>query len=265
MPSIPVCMAPDPNTRVPKYRPPPGACDAHCHIFGPGDRYPYAADRSYTPPDAPLERFVELQKTLGLSRAVLVNASCHGVGQHRDFGCDRTERRPLSRCRERRRELHRSRLHEATRRRYPRHPLQLRAAFGRHARHGRVQGAGRARGCVRLARRAALRCQGSARVRFDAAHAARAVHHRSHGSCADEGRPRPGAVQDTAERRAHGELLGQDLRRRAHLVARAAVHGRRAVRAGDPRGRRRIVRSGARTGRTRTSRSTCRTTAISST
>jgi predicted TIM-barrel fold metal-dependent hydrolase len=72
-------MAPDPNTRVPKYRPPPNACDAHCHIFGPGDKYPYAPDRSYTPPDAPLERFVELQKTLGLSRAVLVNASCHGV------------------------------------------------------------------------------------------------------------------------------------------------------------------------------------------
>jgi predicted TIM-barrel fold metal-dependent hydrolase len=72
-------MAPDPSTRVPKYRAPPNACDAHCHIFGPGDKYPYAPDRSYTPPDAPLERFVELQKTLGLTRAVLVNASCHGV------------------------------------------------------------------------------------------------------------------------------------------------------------------------------------------
>jgi predicted TIM-barrel fold metal-dependent hydrolase len=72
-------MAPDPDTRVPKYRAPPNACDAHCHIFGPGNKYPYAPDRSYTPPDAPLERFVELQKTLGLSRAVLVNASCHGV------------------------------------------------------------------------------------------------------------------------------------------------------------------------------------------
>ena len=35
MPSIPVCMAPDPNTRTPKYKPPPGACDAHCHVFGP--------------------------------------------------------------------------------------------------------------------------------------------------------------------------------------------------------------------------------------
>ena len=71
-------MPPDPNTKVPAYQPPPGACDAHCHIFGPGNVYPYAADRSYTPPDAPLARFKELQKTLGLERAVLVNASCHG-------------------------------------------------------------------------------------------------------------------------------------------------------------------------------------------
>jgi predicted TIM-barrel fold metal-dependent hydrolase len=72
-------MAPDPDTKVPQYKPPPGACDAHCHIFGPGDVYPYAPDRSYTPPDAPLARFRELQATLGLERAVLVNASCHGT------------------------------------------------------------------------------------------------------------------------------------------------------------------------------------------
>jgi predicted TIM-barrel fold metal-dependent hydrolase len=71
-------MAPDPNTRKPRYKAPPGATDAHCHIFGPGDVYPYAPDRSYTPPDAPLSRFKELQATLGLERAVLVNASCHG-------------------------------------------------------------------------------------------------------------------------------------------------------------------------------------------
>ena len=76
---IPVCMAPDPDTKTPDYRPPPGACDAHCHIFGPGAVYPYAPDRSYTPPDAPLARFKALQATLGLSRAVLVNASCHGT------------------------------------------------------------------------------------------------------------------------------------------------------------------------------------------
>ena len=72
-------MAPDPDTKTPDYKTPPGATDAHCHIFGPGDVYPYAPDRSYTPPDAPLSRFRELQSTLGLSRAVLVNASCHGT------------------------------------------------------------------------------------------------------------------------------------------------------------------------------------------
>jgi len=76
--TIPTCKAPDPNTRKPTYRPPPGACDAHCHIFGPAHQYPYAPDRSYTPPDAPLGRFRELQAILGLERAVLVNASCHG-------------------------------------------------------------------------------------------------------------------------------------------------------------------------------------------
>lgn len=76
---IPTCKPPDPDTRPPRYRAPPLACDAHCHVFGPGDRYPYAPDRAYTPPDAPLERLRELQSILGLERAVLVNASCHGT------------------------------------------------------------------------------------------------------------------------------------------------------------------------------------------
>ena len=79
MNSAPACQPPDPNTSTPTYRAPPGACDAHCHIFGPADRYPYAANRTYTPADAPLSTFKALQKTLGLSRAVLVNASCHGL------------------------------------------------------------------------------------------------------------------------------------------------------------------------------------------
>ncbi len=76
---IPTCKAPDPNTRTPTYKAPPGSCDAHCHVFGPADRYPYAPNRSYTPPDAPLGKFKELQNILGLKRAVLVNASCHGT------------------------------------------------------------------------------------------------------------------------------------------------------------------------------------------
>ena len=76
---IPMCSAPDWDTRKPSFVAPANACDSHCHIFGPGDKYPYATERSYTPPDAPLEKFRKLQTTLGLERAVLVNASCHGT------------------------------------------------------------------------------------------------------------------------------------------------------------------------------------------
>src|ERR1700716_1668508 len=72
-------LAPDPNPIKPKYVLPPGACDAHCHVFGPGARFPYAANRSYTPPDAPKEQLAALHKHLGFSRAVLVQASCHGT------------------------------------------------------------------------------------------------------------------------------------------------------------------------------------------
>ena len=63
---------------MPRYPAPPGACDAHCHVFGPADRFPYAPDRAYTPPDAPYEGLVELHRILGIERAVIVHASCHG-------------------------------------------------------------------------------------------------------------------------------------------------------------------------------------------
>lgn len=69
---------PDPH-RPTAFTPPPGACDAHCHIFGPADRFPFAPDRTYTPPDAGYEQFTALQDRLGLTRAVFVQASCHGT------------------------------------------------------------------------------------------------------------------------------------------------------------------------------------------
>jgi 2-pyrone-4,6-dicarboxylate lactonase len=71
--------APDPNPITPLYVAPPGACDAHCHIFGPAARFPYSPTRRYTPPDAPKEMLASLHRRLGLSRAVLVQASCHGT------------------------------------------------------------------------------------------------------------------------------------------------------------------------------------------
>ena len=61
------------------FTPPPGATDAHCHIFGPAAKFPFADDRTYTPPDSGFEEFTSLQSRLGLSRAVFVQASCHGT------------------------------------------------------------------------------------------------------------------------------------------------------------------------------------------
>jgi 2-pyrone-4,6-dicarboxylate lactonase len=73
------CLPPDPNPIKPSHQLPAGACDAHCHVFGPADVFPYSPDRSYTPPDAPFERLVALHDFLGLSRGVIVQASCHGT------------------------------------------------------------------------------------------------------------------------------------------------------------------------------------------
>jgi 2-pyrone-4,6-dicarboxylate lactonase len=69
---------PDPHPRKPKFKPPPLACDAHCHVFGPAAKFPYAPDAPYWPPDSPFESLRELHKKLGLERAVIVHASCHG-------------------------------------------------------------------------------------------------------------------------------------------------------------------------------------------
>ncbi len=71
---------PHPDPRRPTaFNPPVRACDAHCHVFGPAARFPFAPDRAYTPPDAGIDAFEALQERLGLSRAVFVQASCHGT------------------------------------------------------------------------------------------------------------------------------------------------------------------------------------------
>lgn len=70
---------PDPDTRKPKFKPPPLACDAHCHVFGPAARFPYAPNAAYVPADAPFEDLQKLHSILGIERAVIVHASCHGA------------------------------------------------------------------------------------------------------------------------------------------------------------------------------------------
>lgn len=75
----PSCMPPDNNTREPMYKAPARACDAHCHVFGPRELFPYSAKASYWPPDADKHALRRIHDKLGIERAVLVQASCHGI------------------------------------------------------------------------------------------------------------------------------------------------------------------------------------------
>ncbi|WP_295516925.1 amidohydrolase family protein [uncultured Stenotrophomonas sp.] len=67
------------NPSRPTFVPPPGAVDAHCHVFGPGDVFPYAPERKYTPCDASKTQLFALRDYLGFSRNVIVQATCHGA------------------------------------------------------------------------------------------------------------------------------------------------------------------------------------------
>lgn len=68
----------DPAPSRPTFVPPPGAVDAHCHVFGPGDQFPFAPERKYTPCDAGRDTLYGLRDFLGFSRNVVVQATCHG-------------------------------------------------------------------------------------------------------------------------------------------------------------------------------------------
>lgn len=71
---------PNPNTKTPRLKAPPGACDTHLHIYGPLDRYPLVAERNYDPhPRSTLDDYLKVRRTLGLERAVIVTGSGHGT------------------------------------------------------------------------------------------------------------------------------------------------------------------------------------------
>ena len=72
--------APNPDTRTPKLKAPPGACDSHLHVYGPFDRYPLVAERNYDPdPRSTLDDYLKVHRTLGLERAVIVTGSGNGT------------------------------------------------------------------------------------------------------------------------------------------------------------------------------------------
>src|SRR5260370_41765883 len=67
-----------PSPSKPAFKMPRGAVDAHCHVLGPGARFPYAPERKYTPCDASVEQLFALRDLLGFERNVIVQATCHG-------------------------------------------------------------------------------------------------------------------------------------------------------------------------------------------
>jgi 2-pyrone-4,6-dicarboxylate lactonase len=64
--------------KKPRVMPPPGAWDSHAHVFGPADKFPYAPGRGYTPPDAPVEKYLALLDRLGCARGLVVQGNAHG-------------------------------------------------------------------------------------------------------------------------------------------------------------------------------------------
>lgn len=62
----------------PHFVPPPGAVDAHVHVFGPEAQFPFSPMAKYHPEDATPEMLFALRRHLGFSRTVIVQASCHG-------------------------------------------------------------------------------------------------------------------------------------------------------------------------------------------
>lgn len=67
------------NPSRPRFTPPPGAVDAHCHVFGPMAQFPFSPKAKYLPEDAGPDMLFALRDHLGFARNVIVQASCHGT------------------------------------------------------------------------------------------------------------------------------------------------------------------------------------------
>ena len=121
----------------PRFQLPAGAVDAHCHVFGPGDSFPYAPERKYTPCDASKEQLFALRDHLGFDKNVIVQATCHGSDNRALVDALKASQRqgPWRGHRQPQRDRRRAAGHACRRR--ARHALQLRQAPGRlHAARG---------------------------------------------------------------------------------------------------------------------------------
>jgi predicted TIM-barrel fold metal-dependent hydrolase len=76
---VDIPFPPDPNPRTPRLVAPPGSWDTHFHVFGPPHRFPYAENRRYTPPAAPIEHWLKIASAIGIERGFLVTPSVHDL------------------------------------------------------------------------------------------------------------------------------------------------------------------------------------------
>ena len=72
------CLPPAYPTKKPLYKAPPLSCDSHTHIFDDLIKYPLSPNRSFTPPEAPVEKLLGMLDVLGIDRAVIVHSSAYG-------------------------------------------------------------------------------------------------------------------------------------------------------------------------------------------
>jgi len=77
-PTVPVRTY-DAQPQAPRLRLPPGACDAHVHVFGPPERFAYSPLSQIRPVAAPRDTLYALHRTLGIERCVIVQSMVHGL------------------------------------------------------------------------------------------------------------------------------------------------------------------------------------------
>jgi predicted TIM-barrel fold metal-dependent hydrolase len=76
----PACPAPPARQQRPaRLVVPAGAVDTHAHVIGLPPRFDFVAQRSYTPPEAPLDAYIGMLDATGMTRGVLVQVSVHGT------------------------------------------------------------------------------------------------------------------------------------------------------------------------------------------
>lgn len=76
MTPAPITYKPAPTQ--PKFTLPKGACDTHCHVFGPAGTFPYSLESKLQPGDAPKEKLFALHDMIGIERCVIVQSGVHG-------------------------------------------------------------------------------------------------------------------------------------------------------------------------------------------